>query len=113
MSINHTRYNTLLVFYFVTFSFKQEVLYRQRSSGQVKQWTQVYVSLHSLCLSIFIGCSASNISNPRFRAIHFHCRRKSYHQYVRTSMHSVGLEPKRLILVGTRTIYQATGDAGY
>ena len=28
-----------------------------------------------------------------------------------TSMHSVGLEPAKLILIGTRTTYQATGDA--
>ena len=28
-------------------------------------------------------------------------------------MHSVRLEPTKLILVGTRTTYQATGDAGY
>ena len=27
-------------------------------------------------------------------------------------MHSVGLEPTKLILIGTRTTYQATGDAG-
>ena len=27
-------------------------------------------------------------------------------------MHSAGLEPTKLILIGTRTIYQATGDAG-
>ena len=31
---------------------------------------------------------------------------------VPTSMHSVSLEPTELILLGTRTIYQATGDAG-
>ena len=29
-----------------------------------------------------------------------------------TSMHSVRLEPTKLILIGTRTTYQATGDAG-
>ena len=28
-----------------------------------------------------------------------------------TSMHSVRLEPTKLILIGTRTTYQATGDA--
>jgi len=28
------------------------------------------------------------------------------------SMHSVGLEPTKLILTGTWTTYQATGDAG-
>ena len=28
-------------------------------------------------------------------------------------MHSVRLEPTKLILIGTRTTYQATGDAGY
>ena len=27
-------------------------------------------------------------------------------------MHSVRLEPTKLILIGTRTTYQATGDAG-
>ena len=27
-------------------------------------------------------------------------------------MHSVRLEPTKLIMVGTRTTYQATGDAG-
>ena len=27
-------------------------------------------------------------------------------------MHSVRLEPTKLFLVGTRTTYQATGDAG-
>ena len=27
-------------------------------------------------------------------------------------MHSVRLEPTKLILAGTRTAYQATGDAG-
>ena len=27
-------------------------------------------------------------------------------------MHSVGLQPTKLILAGTRTTYQATGDAG-
>ena len=27
-------------------------------------------------------------------------------------MHSVGLEPTKLILIGTRTTYQSTGDAG-
>ena len=27
-------------------------------------------------------------------------------------MHSVKLEPTKLILIGTRTTYQATGDAG-
>ena len=29
-----------------------------------------------------------------------------------TSMHSVRLEPTKSILIGTRTTYQATGDAG-
>ena len=29
-----------------------------------------------------------------------------------TSMHSVGLEPAKLILIGTQTTYQATADAG-
>ena len=29
-----------------------------------------------------------------------------------TSMHSVGLEPAKLILIGTRTTNEATGDAG-
>ena len=29
------------------------------------------------------------------------------------SMHSVRLKPTKLILIGTRTTYQATGDAGY
>ena len=29
-----------------------------------------------------------------------------------TGMHSVGLEPSKLILIGTRTAYQATGEAG-
>ena len=28
-------------------------------------------------------------------------------------MHSVRLEPTKLILTGTRTTYQATGDAGW
>ena len=31
---------------------------------------------------------------------------------VPTSMHSVRLEPTKLILIGTRTTYQAAGDAG-
>ena len=35
--------------------------------------------------------------------------RKSPYEYVR----SVRIEPTKLILVGTRITYQATGDAGY
>ena len=35
--------------------------------------------------------------------------RKSPYEY----MHSVRIELAKLILVGTRIIYQATGDAGY
>ena len=34
---------------------------------------------------------------------------KSTYEYV----HSVVIEPTKLILVGTRITYQATGDAGY
>ena len=32
---------------------------------------------------------------------------------VLTSVRLVRLEPTKLILVGTRTTYQSTGDAGY
>ena len=37
----------------------------------------------------------------------------NFHDKVLTSMHSVGLEPTKLILVGTRTTYEATGGVGY
>ena len=41
-------------------------------------------------------------------AIQFFYARKSPYEYV----HSVRIEPTKLILVGTRITYQATGDAG-
>ena len=39
----------------------------------------------------------------------FFYAKKSPYEYV----HSVRIELAKLILVGTRTTYQATGDAGY
>ena len=52
----------------------------------------------------------SNVANSRSRAF-----RQSFffmQEKVPTSMRSVRLEPTKLILIGTRTTYQATGDAG-
>ena len=39
----------------------------------------------------------------------FFYAKKSPYEYV----HSVRIEPAKLILVGTRTTYQATGEAGF
>ena len=50
---------------------------------------------HALALSAYHG-------------INFYAR-KSPHEYV----HSVRFELTKMIIVGTRIIYQATGDAGY
>ena len=53
---------------------------------------------------------SSNIANSRsraFRYINFYARKSPY-EYV----HSARIEPTKLILVGTRKTYQATGDAG-
>ena len=61
---------------------------------------------HSHCSSVFIECSLLTLS--RFPPIIFFMQEK-----FPTSMHSVRLEPAKLILVGTRTTYQATGDAGF
>ena len=53
---------------------------------------------------------SSNIANSRSRASResFFVQEKSL-----TNVHSVRLEPTKLILVGPRTTYQATGGAGY
>ena len=60
---------------------------------------------HSHCSSIFIECSLLTFS--RFPRINFLMQEKAP-----TSKHSVRLEPTKLILIGTRATYQATGDAG-
>ena len=59
---------------------------------------------HSHYSSIFIECSYLTLS--RFPPINFFMQEK-----VPTSMHSVRLEPTKLILIGTRATYQASGDA--
>ena len=51
---------------------------------------------------------SSNVANSRFRAFHYSIY---VQEKVLTSVHSVRLEPTKLILVGTRTTYRATGDA--
>ena len=62
---------------------------------------------HSLCSSIFIECCSILLS--RYPLVNFYARKKS----LRTNMHSVRLEPTKLILAGTQTTYQANGDARY
>ena len=63
---------------------------------------------HSHCSSIFIECCQLTLS--RFPLINFYFYpRKSPYEYV----HSVRIELAKLILVGTRITYEATGDAGY
>ena len=59
---------------------------------------------HSHCSSIFIVAS---LRSRAFRQSVFYAR--SPYEYV----HSVIIELAKLILVGTRTTHQATGDAGY
>ena len=59
---------------------------------------------HSHCSSIFIECCKLTLS--RFPLIIFYARKSPY-EYV----HSVRIELAKLILVGTRITYQATGDA--
>ena len=58
---------------------------------------------HSHCSSIFIECNLLTLSC--FPPINFLMQEK-----VPTSMHSVRLEPTKLILIDTRTTYQATGE---
>ena len=57
----------------------------------------------------FSICSSfsSNVDNSRFRAFRYTIFMQ---EKVLTSMHSVRLEPMKLILVGTRTTYEATGE---
>ena len=67
-----------------------------------------YTVQHSHCSSIFIECCQLTLS--RFPPINFSFYpRKSPYEYV----HSVRIELAKLILVGTRITYEATGDAGY
>ena len=67
-----------------------------------------YTVQHSHCSSIFIECCQLTLS--RFPPINFYFYpRKSPYEYV----HSVRIELAKLILVGTRITYEATGDAGY
>ena len=64
---------------------------------------------HSHCSSILIECS---YHNSRSRASRLSILRKKKPLLVRACMHSVRLEPTKLVLIGTRTTYRATGDAG-
>ena len=61
---------------------------------------------HSHCSSIVIECCQLTLS--RFPLLIFLCKKGPY-EYV----HSVRIELAKLMLVGTRITYQATGDAGY
>ena len=88
--------------------------YPQRSSGQAVVTGVVpsprYVPSnfiahrvqHSHCSSIFIECCYLTLS--RFPPINFYARKSPY-EYV----HSVRIELAKLIVVGTRISYQATG----
>ena len=112
------------------FGFSRSLFTFQPSSYQVggftpkklldKTWSQVSPLLPpGTCLHFLsrIGFSiptarrfSSNVVSSRFRAF-----RQSFffmQEKVPTSMHSVRLEPTKLILMSTRTTYQATGDAG-
>ena len=59
---------------------------------------------HSHCQSVFIECCQLTLS--RFPLTNFYARQNPC-EYV----HSVRIELAKLILVGTRITYQATGDA--
>ena len=56
--------------------------------------------------------SSSSVVNSRSRAFRYSICIKNK-VAIDTIIHSARLEPTKLILVGTRTTYQATGDAGY
>ena len=84
-----------------------------------KPWSQVSSLLPpGMCLQFLsrIGfsiptsrrLSSNNVANSRSRAFRqsFFYARKSPYEYV----HSVRIEPTKLILAGTRITYQATGD---
>ena len=86
-----------------------------------KPWSQVSPLLSpGTCLQ-FLSCIgfsiptarrfSSNVANSRSRAFRqsFFYAKKSPYEYA----HSVRIELAKLILVGTRITYQATGDAGY
>ena len=91
--------------------------YPQRSSGEAvvtgvvpspRYVPSIFVAhrvQHSHCSSIFIECCYLTLS--RFPLINFNARKSPY-EYVL----SVRIEPTKLIKVGTRITYQATGDAG-
>ena len=98
--------------------------YPKRSSGQAAVTGVVpspprYVPLFlsrfdrvqpSQCSSI-----SSNVANSRFPLININAGKSPYEYALAetqsTSMHSARLDPTKLIFVGTRTTYQATGDA--
>ena len=96
-------------------------LYPQRSSGQAvatgvvpfppRDVPSIFIAhrvQHSHCSSIFIECCKLTLS--RFPLIIFYARKSPY-EYL--YVYSVRIElAKKLILVGTRITYQATGDAG-
>ena len=121
------------IFLFMTFTFQLNLyqvpgrrFYPQRASGQAVV-TGVYLPffppgtclyfLSRIGVCIPTACRfSSNVANSRSRAfrylviIFFKQEKASINRS--TSMHSVRLEPTKLILTRTRTTYHATGDAG-
>ena len=101
-----------------TFQLNSKEVYPQQSSGQdvvtgvvpspPRYVPSIFIARrveHSHCSSIYIECCEVTLS--RFPLINFYPRKSAY-EYV----HSVRIELAKLILVGTRITYQATGDAG-
>ena len=119
-----TKTPDILLFYYFFFSFFFITYFPAQLVGGFtlsdlldKPWSRVASLPPGTCLQFLsrTGFSiptarrfSSNVANSRsraFRSSFFFCARKSPYEY----MHSVRIELAKLILVGTRITYQATG----
>ena len=96
----------------ITFTFQpnSKEVYPQRSRGQAMV-TSVVPFLPSIEFMIPTARRfSSNVANSRSRTLSHSILTK---EEVPTNVRSLGLEATKLILIGTRTTYQATGGPGY
>ena len=109
------RYIQYIYFFIITFTFQLWSFYPHPSSVQAVVTGVSHPFSPPFVPSCLLGCNiptarrlSSNVANSRSRAF-----RKSMlvqEKVLASRMHSVRLEPTKLILLGTRITYQATGD---
>ena len=118
--LSYTRFSVL--FLVVTFTFQPNLWEVLCTFGDLldKPWSQVSSLLRPGTCLCFLSRKGFSIPTARrfsSNAVHTHALAHSAYHFFRqeqvpTSMHSVRLEPTKLILLGTRTTYSSTKPRG-